>query len=563
MEKWCRGAMTVVAFASIAQAHSQPPQYFLTAQPGPAGFAVAQVFSINSAGTGVGFVNEPGFCCESSYLSDNAYEFRGATGSVLNAAPGPGAGAGVAIAINDAGQVVGYDFNAPAFPFNEAVIWDHGTAKDIGVLFEDAANFVGQSSAAAINESGVVVGSTTTAPPGGTSSNGFAPQHAFWWKAGGKMTDLGALAVGSSTESSQANAISAAGIIVGQSVTVAGFTHAVQFQNGKVIDLGALDGAKGTSGALATNDTEIVGDSDGDAVEWKGGKIATLPTLGGTGGSASSINASGQIVGFSANKAGDQRATLWMNGQALDLNSLISPISTKLPAGAVLDTAYKITDNGLIEVSYSALDPTDDTETVHSYLLTPVIPTHVVVSSAANPASFGQSVRLVMQVVASSAAPPTGFVTVKDGATVLGKANIGNDGFASYTTSVLSVGSHPITISYSGKVPDGPSTSAVLTQKVAQTSTKTVLSSSANPVRHGQKFTLTAIVVPAFGTIAGSVTFKEGSTVLGTLKVDPRTKEVALTTSIATAGKYMLTAEFTGTAGFGASQSAALAQAVN
>jgi probable HAF family extracellular repeat protein len=444
------------------------------------------------------------------------------------------------------------------------VIWDHGTAKDIGVLFEDAPNFVGQSSAAAINDSGVVVGSSTTAPPGGSSSNGFAPQHAFSWTAGGKMIDLGALAIGSSTESSQANAISASGIIVGQSVTAAGFTHAVQFQGGKVIDLGALDGAKGTSEALATNDTEIVGESDGDAVVWKSGKISTLPTLGGTGGSAASINASGQIVGFSANRAGEHRATLWLNGVALDLNSLISPIGATLPTAAALDTTYTITDNGLIEASYFALDPNDGTETVHSYLLTPVIPTHIAVSSASSGSSFGQSVKIIAQVIAGSGASPTGFVTVSDGSTVLAKPNIGNDGFASYTTSALSVGSHAITVSYNGKVPDGPSTSAVLTQKVAVTSTTTVLKSSANPVTHGRKFTLTAIVVPAFGSIAGSVTFKEGGTVLGTVKVAPRTKEAALTSSLERAGRYSLSAEFTGSStGFGASHSAALAEVVN
>jgi probable HAF family extracellular repeat protein len=563
MEQWCRSAVTGIAFMLVSQAHSQTPHYFLTAQPGPAGFAVSQVFSIDAAGTGVGFVNQPGFCCDSSYLSDNAYKFKGATGSVLNPPAGPGAGGGVALAINEAAQVVGYDFNAPGFPFNEAVLWDHGTAKDIGVLFEDPVNFVGQSTATAINDSGVVVGSSTTAPPAGASSNGFPPQHAFSWQAGGKMTDLGALAIGSSSESSQANAISPSGIIVGQSVTAAGFTHAVQFQSGKVIDLGALEGANGTSEALATNDTEIVGDSEGDAVSWKGGKIATLPTVGGTGGSASSINASGQIVGFSVDKAGVDRATLWLNGQALDLNSLISPIGATLPAGAILNTAYKITDNGLIEVSYFSLDPTDDTETVHSYLLTPVVPTHVTLSSTENPASFGQSVKIIIEVSASSGASPTGFVTVKDGTTVVAKPNIGHGGFASYTTSGLSVGSHAITVSYSGNVPDDASTSSVLTQKVGVTSTKTVLGSSANPAKHGQKFTLTAVVVPAFGTITGSVKFKAGSTVLGTVKVDPRTKEAALSTSIETAGNYKLTAKFTGAAGFGSSQSAALAEVVH
>jgi probable HAF family extracellular repeat protein len=566
MKKWCGRALLAVSLVLVVQARAQIQQYFLTTQPGPAGFAFSQVLAINHSGTGVGFVNQFGYCCDSSFLNDTPYVFKGAVDSVLNGPNGPNGSGGHAVAINNSGQAVGYDFDAPGFPFNEAVIWDHGVAKDIGIIYQNAQSFVGLSSAAAVNDSGVVVGSTTVAPSNGNPNSGVVPQHAFSWKAGGKMTDLGALAIGSSSESSQANAISPSGIIVGQSVTAAGFAHAVEFQNGKVIDLGALSGATGTSEALAANDTangtEIVGSSDGDATVWKGGHITALPTLGGTGGSAESINASGQIVGHSLNTAGETRATLWLNGNAIDLNSLIIP-STALPTGAILDTAYQITDNGLIEASYSTTSSVDGSVSVHSYLLTPAIPTHITVSSTANPASFGQSVKFVVKVTAASGAFPRSFVTVKDGSTVLAKPAIGNDGFASYTTSGLPVGSHAITVSYEGNAPDGPSTSPVLTQNVDVTRTRTVLTSSANPVKRGKKFTLTAAVVPNFGSIAGTVTFKQGSAVLGTVKVDPRTREAALSTSINTAGKYTLTADYSAAAGFSNSQSSALTEAVN
>jgi probable HAF family extracellular repeat protein len=567
MKKWCGRALVAVSLVLVVQARAQTQQYFLTAQPGPAGFVFSQVLVIDDAGTGVGFANQFGYCCDSSYLNDTPYVFRGAMASALNGPNGPNGGGGHAAAINNSGQVVGYDFDAPGFPFNEAVIWDHGVPKDIGVLYKDVQNFIGTSSAAAINNSGVVVGSTTTAPPPGNPNNGIAPQHAFSWKSGGKMTDLGALAVGSSSESSQANAISPSGIIVGQSVTATGFAHAVEFLNGKVIDLGALDGAKGTSEALSVSDsasgTTIVGSSDGDPVVWKGGKITALPTLGGIGGSATSINASGQIVGRSLNKAGEERATLWLNGKAIDLNSLIIPTGTKLPTGAILDTAYQITDNGLIEASYFATSSVDGSVSVHSYLLTPAVPTHIAISSTANPVSFGQSVKIIVHVIAASGASPGSFVTVMDGATVLAKPAIGNNGFASYTTSALSVGSHAITVSYDGKAPDGPSTSPVFTQKVDVTSTRTTLTSSANPATHGRKFTLTATVVPGFGSIAGSVTFKDGAATLGTVKLDPRTRQAALSTSIHTAGKHTLTADYLAAAGFNNSQSSGLTEVVD
>jgi probable HAF family extracellular repeat protein len=566
MRKWCKSGFVPAAALLVIQVHAIPAQgqaqqYYLTAQPGPKNFAFSQVQGINNAGTGVGFVNQDGYCCDSSFLGDTAFTYKGATGSALEGVNGQNGPGGHANAINNSGLIVGYDFNGPGFAFNEAVIWENGTPKELGFLFVDMINFIGVSEALAINDSGVVVGDSSVAPPA-SNPLASAPLHAFSWRAGGKLVDLGALAIGSDTESSQANAISPSGIIVGQSVNAGGFTHAVQFADGKVVDLGALDGAKGSSEALGANDTEIVGDSDGDAVIWKGGRISSLPTVGGTGGSAMSINATGSIVGFSVDKAGDERATLWQNGKALDLNTLVTSIGDKLPAGTFLDNASQITDNGLIEASYTAV-ASDGTATVHSYLLTPAVPTHVTVSSTANPSSFGESVKLIIQVVATAGAPPVSSVTIKDGSTVLGKQTIGHNGFAGFTTSALTVGPHNITVSYAGSAPDGPSTSPILKQTVMATTTKTVLSSSANPVKHGQKFVLTAIVVPAFGTVAGSVTFKAGTTVLGTAKVDARAKEAALATTLTSAGKYPITASFTGSAGFSNSQSATLTEVVN
>jgi hypothetical protein len=69
---------------------------------------------------------------------------------------------------------------------------------------------------------------------------------------------------------------------------------------------------------------------------------------------------------------------------------------------------------------------------------------------------------------------------------------------------------------------------------------------------------LTATVVPTSGTIAGTVTFKSGSTVLGTGNLDARTKQTSLTTSFAKAGSYSITASFAGSQNFVASSSAAV-----
>ena len=82
--------------------------------------------------------------------------------------------------------------------------------------------------------------------------------------------------------------------------------------------------------------------------------------------------------------------------------------------------------------------------------------------------------------------------------------------------------------------------------------------SSANPATHGQAFTLTATVVPVSGTIAGTVTFMSGGASLGTATVDARTRQARLKALLPKAGKYSISASYSGTANFRASASQAL-----
>ena len=86
----------------------------------------------------------------------------------------------------------------------------------------------------------------------------------------------------------------------------------------------------------------------------------------------------------------------------------------------------------------------------------------VALASSANPSTFGQSVTFVATVTGSS---PTGTVTFRDGATVLGTSPLGA-GQATFTMSTLSVGSHSITAAYSGDANNAASTSAALNQVV-------------------------------------------------------------------------------------------------
>jgi hypothetical protein len=186
--------------------------------------------------------------------------------------------------------------------------------------------------------------------------------------------------------------------------------------------------------------------------------------------------------------------------------------------------------------------------------------TATTLSSSQNPSTFGQPVTFTATVTASGA--PTGTVTFTDGGTVLGNVAINGSGVATLTTSSLSPGSHSIVATYSGDATFQTSTSPVLNQVVNQAATTTALASSKNPSEFGQPVTFTATVTSSGGTPAGTVTFKDGATVLGTATLNGA-GQASFTTSSLSVGSHPVTASYNGSASFAASTSAVVVQAVN
>jgi hypothetical protein len=86
------------------------------------------------------------------------------------------------------------------------------------------------------------------------------------------------------------------------------------------------------------------------------------------------------------------------------------------------------------------------------------------VTSSRNPSALGQTVTFTVTVTASGGTP-TGSVDFKDASTTLATQSL-SSGSATFTTSTLSLGSHPITAVYSGDSNFPTSTSQVLTQVV-------------------------------------------------------------------------------------------------
>ncbi len=178
---------------------------------------------------------------------------------------------------------------------------------------------------------------------------------------------------------------------------------------------------------------------------------------------------------------------------------------------------------------------------------------------------FGQSVTFTatMAVVAPGAGTPTGTVTFKDGSTTLGTGALAG-GVATLATTALPVGSNSITAVYGGDTNFTASTSSALSQTVQQASTTTTLTkSSTSALKFGQSTTFTAklaAVAPGAGTPTGTVTFKDGSTTLGTGALVGGV--ATFTTTTLPAGSHSITAVYNGDTNFKTSTSGALSQTI-
>jgi hypothetical protein len=181
--------------------------------------------------------------------------------------------------------------------------------------------------------------------------------------------------------------------------------------------------------------------------------------------------------------------------------------------------------------------------------------------SSLNPAEFGQYVKFTATVTSTSSGTPTGTVTFKNGTTVLGTSNM-SGGAASLFINTLAVNTHPITAVYSGNATFSTSTSAVLSQVINKAGSTTKVVSSANPSTVGETVTFTATVKSTTtGTPAGSVTFKDGTTTLGTRALSGGVATLAIKTLAA--GTHSITAVYVGNFDYTTSTSAVLSQKVN
>jgi Bacterial Ig-like domain (group 3)/Purple acid Phosphatase, N-terminal domain len=187
--------------------------------------------------------------------------------------------------------------------------------------------------------------------------------------------------------------------------------------------------------------------------------------------------------------------------------------------------------------------------------------TNVILVSIPNPSDFGQTVDFGVAVFATKLnGIPTGTVTYFDGKTQIGTSTLDGLGLTSFKISTLSVGSHNITAVYGGDTKFLGSTSNIVVQKV-QYDTKTSLTSNNNPSITGQSVTFTATVTAAAGTPTGTVTFNDGSAVLGTGTLSGG--KATCTTKSLSVGSHPITASYGGDPNNDVSTSSVVVQVVN
>ena len=188
--------------------------------------------------------------------------------------------------------------------------------------------------------------------------------------------------------------------------------------------------------------------------------------------------------------------------------------------------------------------------------------TTTALTSAPNPSTPGENVVFTATVTPGLA---TGTVQFFDSATSLGTMPL-SSGTAALTVATLGAGSHLIRAVYSGDSSYSGSTSSTVTQTVtvASIGTTTSVGSSPNPSTYGQSVVFTAAVsaLSGTGTPTGTVTFRDGTTTLGTSTLDANGIGTISTPQLS-AGTHSITAQYNGDATYSGSSSSTLSHTVN
>ena len=182
----------------------------------------------------------------------------------------------------------------------------------------------------------------------------------------------------------------------------------------------------------------------------------------------------------------------------------------------------------------------------------------VTLASNVNPSISGAIVNLSTRVVGAGSLVPTGNVTFSDGAVILSTVMLDANGLASFQSSAVAVGSHFITVNYTGDKNYATTVSGTLIQTVESASTQITLTASSNPAVYGTPLTLTATVISNGGVATGPVSFTDGAIAIGPAILNP-SGLATFTTATLALGSHSIVVNYPGDGKASASSSIPLA----
>ena len=181
--------------------------------------------------------------------------------------------------------------------------------------------------------------------------------------------------------------------------------------------------------------------------------------------------------------------------------------------------------------------------------------TQLALTSTPNPSIYGVAVNFTADVLPANA---TGTITFFDGQIVMGTVALAG-GVATIGFLPLAAGTHLFSASYGGDADNSAASSSVLSQVVEKGPSTVRLVSAANPSSFGSSLTLLASLSPP--AASGTVSFKDGNTLLGTATIVSATASLAI--SNLAIGSHRIVAEYGGDVNVTGSVSTGLYQAVN
>ncbi|MDT4892308.1 MAG: hypothetical protein QOE97_1343 [Pseudonocardiales bacterium] len=353
------------------------------------------------------------------------------------------------------------------------------------------------------------------------------------------------------------------------------FTAALDPTSGGTVQISTSILPVGQTVATATynGDGNFLGSSDSVAQTVQRAQTSTVLT------SSANPAQSGQAVTFSATVtpvapgAGDPGGTVVfrVNGAQLGAPAaVVAGVATSTSFASLSPGTYAITatysgDRNFVG-SNASLDQGNGLNVTKGA-------TSASLTAGPNPAAYGAPVTFTATVtaVAPATGRPSGVVQFYEGSVLLGASSlagtVANTAAATFVSTSLTPGSHSVRAVYVGNFNFAGATASA-DESVGQVGTITGVESAANPSVFGAAVVLTAVVAAnpaAAGDPTGTVTFKDGTAILGTadLSTQQGRQQASLSVPGLAAGSHGITAVYGGSTEYAGSTSPVFTQNVN